>query len=142
VALSCAILLGVMAVALAGVAAWAYATYGAVGLAAAVVAWLLCTIAAFAALLVSVCFAHTPHAASANLSTMLIRMGVPLVGLLVLPQLLPSLTAAGLLTCVLACYLVALVVETALAIRHVVPTVATRRPIASPSGVSHKTAGA
>jgi hypothetical protein len=118
-ALSCAILLFCMLAALLPVAAWANATHGWAGVQAAAVAWLLCTAAAFAALVVSATFAGSPHAASINLATMGIRMGVPLIGLLILPNVAPALAAAGLLPSLLACYLVALVVETLLALRHV-----------------------
>ena len=121
-ALSCAILLFCMLVALLPIAAWASATHGWTGVQAAAVAWLLCTAAAFAALLVSVSFAGTPIAASANLGTMAIRMGIPLIGLVVLPRIVPTLAAAGMLPSLLACYLVALVVETLLALRHVSPS--------------------
>jgi hypothetical protein len=120
-ALSCAILLFCMLLALLPVAAWASANHGWLGVQAAAIAWLLCTVAAFAALLISVSFASTPLAASANLGSMGIRMGIPLFGLIVLPNAAPSLAAAGLLPSLLACYLVALVVETLLALRHVAP---------------------
>ena len=160
-ALSCAILLFCMLLALLPVAGWASASHGWPGVQAAAVAWLLCTVAAFAALLISVSFASTPLAASANhgwtgvqaagvawvlctgaafaalfvsvsfastplapsanLGSMGIRMGIPLFGLIVLPNAAPSLAAAGLLPSLLACYLVALVVETLLALRHVAP---------------------
>jgi hypothetical protein len=120
-ALSCAILLLCMLAALLLVAAWANANHGSAGIQAALVAWLLCTAAAFAALLISVSFASTPLAPSANLGSMGIRMGIPLFGLIVLPNAAPSLAAAGLLQSLLACYLVALVVETLLALRHVAP---------------------
>lgn len=130
-AFSCAILLFCMLLALLPVAAWANATHGSMGIAAALVAWLLCTAAAFAALLLSVSFAATPLAASANLGSMGIRMGIPLFGLIVLPNAAPALAAAGLLPCLLACYLVALVVETLLAVRHVAPNPASAAAVAA-----------
>jgi hypothetical protein len=120
-ALSCAILLFCMLLALLPVAAWASANYGWSGVQAAAVAWVLCTGAAFAALFISVSFASTPLAPSANLGSMGIRMGIPLFGLIALPNIAPSLAAAGLLPSLLACYLVALVVETLLVLRHVAP---------------------
>lgn len=114
---ACAILLTAMKVTLGAVGGWAYAAYGPNGLAAATLSWLLCSMSALTALVVSARFASAPYAMWANLATMLIRMGVPLVGLLVLPRLFPVLTAAGLGPCLLVCYLVALVVETVLVIR-------------------------
>ena len=131
VTLSCAILIGSMLLALAGVAAWAYSAHGEAGVFAALLAWMLCTSAALAALLVSIRFAGTPIAATANLATMAIRMGVPLFGALILPRLAPQLGEAGLLPSLLACYLVALVVETLLALRHVAPT--SRKSLALPA---------
>src|SRR5262245_32370999 len=120
-ALSCAILLFCMLAALLAVSAWASAAHGSAGIQAALVAWLLCTAAAFAALLISVSFASPPLAPTANLGSMGIRMGIPLFGLIVLPNAAPALAAAGLLPSLLACYLVALVVETLLVLRHVAP---------------------
>jgi hypothetical protein len=118
-ALSCALLLFVMVAALAAVAAWAVAQHGNMGLWAALVAWLLCTGAALIALIVSATFAGTEHALSANLGVMLVRMGAPLVGMAILPQQLPQLAEAGLTSSILLFYLVALVAETLLALRHV-----------------------
>lgn len=132
-ALSCAVLLGVMGLVLAAVGTWAQSNHGSTGLVAAVTAWGLCTVAALAALILSASFAATPLAPTVNLGTMLVRMGVPLFGLVVLPNVAPSLAAAGLLPCLLVCYLAALVVETLLALRHVVPTLATNRVSSSAS---------
>ena len=73
-ALSCAILLFCMLAALLAVSAWASANHGSAGIQAALVAWLLCTAAAFAALLLSVSFSSTPLAPTANLGSMGIRM--------------------------------------------------------------------
>lgn len=92
------------------------------GLWAALVAWLLCTGAALFALIVSATFAGTEHALGANLGVMLIRMGAPLIGMAVLPQQLPVLAEAGLTSSILLFYLVALVTETLLALRHVAKT--------------------
>jgi len=89
IALSCAILIGAMLLALTGVGTWAYSAHGQSGVLAALVAWMLCTSAALAALLVSVSFAGTPVAPTANLGTMAIRMGIPLFGLIVLPNAAP-----------------------------------------------------
>jgi hypothetical protein len=121
-ALSCAILLFCMLLVLLPVAAWASANHGWAGVQAAAVAWLLCTGSAFTALVMSVSFASTPLAATVSLASMGIRMGPPLLGAIALPRVAPSLDAAGLLHCLLACYLVALLVETLLALRHVAPT--------------------
>jgi FtsH-binding integral membrane protein len=121
-ALSCALLAAIMLLAAGGVAKWLESRHGAPGMAAAGVAWMLCFGASLAALLISVSFAHTPHAMAANLGTMLLRMGVPLVGLVALPELMPSLAGAGLGTAILILYLVGLAAETMLAVRHVVPT--------------------
>src|SRR4051812_1172667 len=110
-----------MLVALLPIAAWANASYGWTGMQAAALAWLLCTAAALGALAISATFASTPLAPSANLGAMGLRMGVPLFGLIALPNAVPALAAAGLLPSLLACYLVALVVETLLALRHVAP---------------------
>lgn len=133
-ALSCAVLLLVMLAAFGALAAWTTSTFGNNGLWAALVAFVLCTVAAMVALVVSVMFANTPHAMSANLGVMLVRMGAPLMGLTVLPQQLPTLATVGLTHSILALYLVALVAETLLALRHVVKTPA--------SGVSNRTAEA
>jgi len=111
-----------MALVLGPVGYWAYATYGIAGLNAAAVAWVFCTVPATVALVISAMFAATPLAPTANLGTMGIRMGVPLVGLVLLPNVAPALAQAGLLPCLLTCYLVALVVETLLVLRHVVPS--------------------
>ena len=110
-------------------AAWTTSAYGNDGLWAALVGFVLCTGAAMIALVISVTFANTPHAMSANLGVMLVRMGAPLVGLAILPQQLPGLASSGLSQSILALYLVALVAETLLALRHVVKT-----PVAGVSG--------
>lgn len=129
-ALSCAILLLVMVAALAAVGAWAVGQHGDTGLWAALVAWLLCTGAALIALIVSATFAGTEHAMNANLGVMLVRMGAPLVGMAILPQQLPQLADAGLTPSILLFYLVALVSETLLALRHVAKTPASpARPL-------------
>lgn len=122
---SCAVLLAVMLLGFGAVAAWAVSTHGDAGLWAALAAWLLCTAAALIALVISGSFANTPHAMSANLGVMLVRMGAPLIGLTVLPQQFPGLAAAGLTHSILLLYLVALVAETLLALRHVVPATIT-----------------
>jgi hypothetical protein len=111
-----------MTLVLCAISYWAYANYGAAGLNAAAVAWIFCTVPALVALVISAMFAATPLAPTANLGTMGIRMGVPLIGLIALPNVAPTLAEAGLLPCLLTCYLVALVVETLLVLRHVVPT--------------------
>lgn len=129
-ALSCALLLLVMVAAFAAVAAWAVSRHGNQGLWAALVAWLLCTGAALIALIVTGMFAGTEHALGANLGVMLVRMGAPLAGMAILPQQLPQLAEAGLTTSILFFYLVALVSETLLALRHVAKTPASSaRPL-------------
>lgn len=122
VLVSCAILLVLMLVLLAPLVWWADVAHGQRGVFAAIGAWLLCTLAALVALLLSVAFADTPHALAANLGTMLLRMGVPLVSLTLLPGVFPVLKETGFVQCLLISYLMALVIETALAVRHVVPT--------------------
>jgi hypothetical protein len=114
-------LIAAMLLALLPVVAWANASYGWTGVQAALLSWSLCTAAAIGALAISATFASTPLAPSANLGAMGLRMGIPLFGLIALPNLTPALAAAGLLPSLLACYLVALVVETLLALRHVAP---------------------
>jgi len=122
IAVSCAILIGLMLIALLPMAWWANVSHGAMGVVAAIAAWSLCTVSALVALLLSAILAPTPHAMAANLGTMGIRMGAPLVCLTFLPQLLPDLQAAGFIPCLLISYLVSLAIETAIAVRHVVPT--------------------
>ena len=60
---------------------------------------------------------HAP--VQAMLAGMLFRMGLPLIALVALPQLDARLAAGGITTIILAVYLVALVVETILALRMV-----------------------
>jgi hypothetical protein len=118
-ALSCAMLLAVMLTSTLLVACWLQVRHGNEGLYSALVGSLVCTLPALMALIVSASFADTPHSLAANLGVMLIRMGAPLVGLTVLPGELPALAASGLSTAILALYLVALLSETLLALRHV-----------------------
>jgi hypothetical protein len=120
-----------MATAAVAMGAWLGSQHGFTGVLAVVVAWCLCFTASLMALLISVGFARTPHALAANLGTMLIRMGAPMVGLMVLPGGLPSLASAGLGTAILILYLVGLAAETILAVRHVVPTSAAARQVSS-----------
>ncbi len=108
--------------------AWNYRSHGVAGVFAASLAWLLCTSAAVAALVVSVRFAGTEHALSANLGGMGLRMGVPLFAMTVLPNALPELAAAGLLHSILILYLVSLALETVLAVRHVPPNPVKPKP--------------
>ena len=119
---SCAILTLLMGGASLLVGLWLGSQHGSAAWGAAAAAGALCYAASLAALLVSVGFSRTPHAMAANLSTMLIRMGLPLVGLMVLPDQLPSLSAVGLANAILILYLVGLATETILAVRHIAPS--------------------
>lgn len=123
-----------MLAAFAAVARWLVSAHGDAGLWAALVGWLLCTTAALVALIVSASFAHTQHALSANLGVMLVRMGAPLVGLVVLPKQFPHLAEAGLSHAILAMYLVALAAETLLALRHAAGTAAASGASSRPLG--------
>jgi hypothetical protein len=97
---------------------WASSQYGELGWSAALVASAVCSGAALIALAISAALAGSPHALAANLGVMLVRMGAPLAGLMVLPGLLPQLADAGFGHCVLGLYLVGLAAETLLAMRH------------------------
>lgn len=120
-ALSCAILLSVQLLALVAVGGFALSAYGYPSLPPVLTAWLLCTFASLAALVISARFACTPYAMHVHLGTMLIRMGLPLAGLLLLPRLFTSLDGAGLIYAMIPLYLIALLTETLLSTRHVSP---------------------
>jgi hypothetical protein len=64
------------------------------------------------------------------LAGMLFRLGLPLAAVILLPKLSDSLTAKGITTTILGAYLVALAMETVLAVRMIPPQ--------SPTAVTHR----
>jgi hypothetical protein len=122
-----------MLLALVAVGSYAVSVSGDGALPRVFAAWLLCTSSALAAQILAAQFASTPYALPVHLGTMLIRMGVPLVGLLVLPRFFPTLAGPGLIYALIPFYAVGLVAETLLSMRHISPA-----PLAAMSGKTLK----
>ena len=100
---------------------WSQSRHGSSGVWVALAAWGLSTGGALISLVIAAVFSNTAHATSANLFGMLPRMAVPLVGLIGLGAIWPewiALSGPGLL---MACYFVALITETLLTVRLLVP---------------------
>lgn len=100
--------------AFAGYGAW---RGGATGLVASVAAALVCGAGAVISLLVAVAAQRSRQPVAGILGGMLIRMMVPLMALLAIPELDPRIIAAGAQEMLLGYYLVALALETWLLVR-------------------------
>lgn len=94
----------------------AYSWHGTTGILAAAVAALLCWVGSTAALLLTALLRGPNQAAGALLGGMFFRMGVPLLGGLLMHTNVPTLSEANVFGLVLVFYLVTLVVETCLAL--------------------------
>lgn len=98
------------------VAWWGYLQHGPGGLSAALVAALVCWLGAALALLVTWLLDAPETAVSSLLLSMSFRMGLPLVGGLLLHQAGGPLASSGVFGMVLIFYLVTLAVETPLSL--------------------------
>ena len=92
---------------------------GSLGWAAAATAGLVCFVSAATAFSVTVFSSGTPKALSGLLLSVLLRTAVPFLAAVVLVNTFPGLASAGLFGMLVITYLVALTVETWLAVRVV-----------------------
>jgi hypothetical protein len=125
-ALSCALLAIIIAPAALGISAIVHRGLSSEAVTAALVAGSLCWLAAALAL-VATYIGNSLHApVQGLLVSMLVRMGLPLAALVVLPKLGGSVGSSGVTSTIMGVYLVALAVETGLALK-----MATSRPAAA-----------
>ncbi len=124
--LSCALLAIVLACAAMAIAAVLHRGLTAEAWTAAVVGGSVCWLAAVLALVATYVGNRWHAPLQGLLVSMLFRMGLPLVSLILLPKFGGAAGAAGVTSTILGVYLVALAVETGLALR-MVPT----RPVAA-----------
>lgn len=101
------------------ISAYAHPRHGAMGLAAAALAGLVCLVSACAALLVTSWSTSTPNAATGILLGIFLRTVIPFFVSILLVQGFKPLADAGLFGMVLINYFVVLAVETVLVVRIV-----------------------
>ncbi len=111
-----------MVVTMVALGFWGHATHGEAGIAAAVLAVLVCWFSATAALVVAGRSAGTPNALNAQLASIGLRTVVPLVVAIGVEGQVPYIAQAGLFGMMVPAYLVSLVAETLLSIWHAGPT--------------------
>lgn len=119
---ACAILGAILLVALPCFAGYGYSTSGIVGVSAAAVAFGICLACGVLALFVTAIAQKLNQGVQGVLGAMLVRMGVPLIALFVLPKIGGPLVAAGVTGMVMAYYLITLAAETWLSLRFVPAT--------------------
>ncbi|MGI8978794.1 MAG: hypothetical protein ACR2FY_06185 [Pirellulaceae bacterium] len=100
-------------------AVFGYCTNGAFGILAAVAACGICLTCGILALAITAISQAMNQGVQGILAAMLVRMGVPLVAMFVLPEIGGPLVEAGVTGMVMAYYLVTLAVETWLSLRFV-----------------------
>lgn len=100
-------------------AVFGYCTSGAYGILAAVVAFGICLACGILALAITAISQAMNQGVQGILGAMLVRMGVPLVAMFVLPEVGGPLVEAGVTGMVMAYYLITLAVETWLSLRFV-----------------------
>jgi hypothetical protein len=118
-AFSCALLAIVIAAAAVGIAALVHRGLTPEATTAAAIAGAVCWLAAAVALVATYLGNLWQAPVQGVLLSMLFRMGLPLAALIVLPQLGGAFGASGVTSTILGVYLVALAIETALALRMV-----------------------
>ncbi|MFN0018065.1 MAG: hypothetical protein ACKVP0_07390 [Pirellulaceae bacterium] len=116
---ACALLAAVLLALLPCFAAYGYFASGSIGILAALVACGICLACGILALCVTSIAQKMNQGIQGILGAMLVRMGVPLFALLVLPKIGGPLVAAGVTGMVMAYYLVTLAMETWLSLRFV-----------------------
>jgi len=118
---ACGLLALAMALCAAGLIWWGYSRSDVIGIQAASIAVLIAWACATAALVLSGTFAGTPNALNATLGSIGLRTAGPILLGIVVDRQFPPLSEAGLLGMLVFAYLVALVVETLLALSLVGP---------------------
>lgn len=116
---ACAILSAVLLVALPLFAGYGFSTSGTVGVAAATAAFGICLTCGILALCITAIAQKLNQGVQGVLGAMLVRMGVPLMALFVLPKVGGPLIATGVTGMVMAYYLITLAAETWLSLRFV-----------------------
>lgn len=116
---SCALLAIAIAVAAPLISALVHRGLGAEAISAAVIAGGICFLAAAVALVATHFGNRFQAPVQGLLVSMIFRMGLPLVALIALPNLGGPFAASGVSSTILGVYLVALAVETVLALRMV-----------------------
>lgn len=119
---SCALLAVVIGVAAPLISALVHRGFSAEALSAAGIAGGICFLAAAVALVATHLGNRFQAPVQGLLVSMIFRMGLPLVALIALPNLGGPFAASGVSSTILGVYLVALAVETALALRMIPPT--------------------
>jgi hypothetical protein len=116
---ACAILAMILVAVFPCFAGYGYNTSGMVGISAATVAFGICLACGILALFVTAMSQKLNQGVQGVLGAMLVRMGVPLFALFVLPKIGGPLVAAGVTGMVMAYYLITLAAETWLSLRFV-----------------------
>jgi len=139
--LSCAVLALVIALSTAILAVWGWSRSGTPGLFAALVAGAVCGLSGNLALVITFLGQRTGNPIAGLLGGMLFRLGLPLATGLAVNSLGGPLAAAGCFGMIVAVYLVALPVETALSLRFIPKSKVSPQPTSS-SPSSAASAGA
>jgi len=119
---ACAILAIILLAVFPGFAGYGYSVSGVVGVLAAATALGICLASGILALCVSAISQKVNQGVQGILGAMMVRMGVPLFALFVLPKIGGPLVAGGVTGMVMACYLITLAAETWLSLRFVSAT--------------------
>ena len=119
---ACAVLAAILLAMLPCFAGYGYSTSGVVGVLAAAVALGICLTCGILALCIAAISQKFNQGIQGVLGAMFVRMGVPLMALLVLPKIGGPLVAAGVTGMVMAYYLITLAAETWLSLRFVPAT--------------------
>ena len=117
--------------------AYQYAEHGVAGLEAVAIATIACGLSSLLSLIVAGRLRGTTYAVAGQLGGMLIRIAPPLVVVFMLGPRLPSIAAAGLFGCTVACFLFALLVESVLLVRLVRSGSGGERTMGSSGMLSH-----
>jgi hypothetical protein len=116
---ACAILTAILVAVFPCFAGYGYSTSGVAGVSAATVALGICLACGILALFVTAISQKLNQGVQGVLGAMLVRMGVPLMALFVLPKIGGPLVTAGVTGMVMAYYLITLAAETWLSLRFV-----------------------
>lgn len=119
---ACAILAAILLAVFPCFAGYGYSISGIVGVLAATTALGICLACGILALCVSAISQKLNQGVQGVLGAMLVRMGVPLLALFVLPKIGGPLVAGGVTGMVMAYYLITLAAETWLSLRFVPAT--------------------
>jgi hypothetical protein len=119
---ACALLVAALLALLPCFVVYGYLTSSFAGIAAAFVACGICLFAGTLALSITAIAQRLNQGVQGILGAMLVRMGVPLIALFLLPEIGGPLVAAGVTGMLLVYYLITLAVETWLSLRFVPAT--------------------